>query len=548
MNYADLEIAKNVKSAPPIIGAIYARASTGKQGETVENQVAMIKEYVKRTDMNVEFPDRFIFIDEAKSGFKTTLLQRPEMNDLLKAVNSGIVKIVFFKGISRFARDSSESIYTAQHFNDLGVRVVSLEENYDSQVNDPLMFQLHAVMAENESRKTSIRVSLANKQKARDGIYPNSTLPIGYQRVKNIKDEEEKQKALQSGLKPMSLYPDENAEIVRQIFNMYVNENLGRKRITNWLNQNGYKTARGNDFQEKSIIGILLNPAYAGDVVYGITQYKYIPTPDRSKKIQKTVKVDREDWAMCANAHPPIIDRELFEKAQLKFNENEFKLKNSGAFNSARHPLTGIMFCAKCGKPMMCQKRTNTRADGTKLHYRYYVCSTYHKKGRHICDQANVKADDVEETIYEEIKLEAEKIKAKIDEVVKNKLEGNNSKEKEIEASIANIEMKMNECKEGLKNLYKNIKKFSTDMFDEMNESFTQELEDLRTQKESLEESLSSINNHKSVIDFEKMYKEYIESKIDDLASLRHSFHQWIDKVIIEDKVIKCIKFKYSID
>ena len=541
-------VAPNVLNAPPIIGAIYARASTGKQGDTVENQVAMIKEYVKRTGMNVEFPDRFIFVDEAKSGFKTTLLQRPEMNDLIKAVNSGIVKIVFFKGISRFARDSSESIYTAQHFNDIGVRVVSLEENYDSQVNDPLMFQLHAVMAENESRKTSIRVSLANKQKARDGIYPNSTLPIGYQRVKNIKDEEVKQKALQSGLKPMSLYPDENAEIVKQIFNMYVNENLGRKRITNWLNQNGYKTAKGNDFQEKSITGILLNPAYAGDVVYGITQYKYIPTPDRSKKIQKTVKVDREDWAMCANAHPPIIDRELFEKAQLKFNENEFKLKNSGKFNSAKHPLTGILYCAKCEKPMMCQKRFNTRADGTKMHYRYYVCSTYHKKGRHICDQANVRADDLEEAVYEAIQQQAEEIKNKIDKLVENRIDGNNIKEKEIESSIANINSKMNDCKEGLKNLYKNMQKFSTDMFDEMNESLTAELESLRMQKENLEESLSSIVTHKSVIDFEALYREFIEAKIDDLSSLRYTFHEWIDEVIIEDKVVKRIKFKHSIN
>jgi DNA invertase Pin-like site-specific DNA recombinase len=145
--------------------SIYARASTDKQGDTIEHQVDMIKEFAKRTNLDVMFDDNFIYEDEGESGFKTTLLQRPAMRRLLSDIDKGIVNSVFFKGISRFARDSGESITTAKRLINKGVRVLSLEENYDSQKDDPTMFQIFAVMAENESRKTSIRVSLGNKKK-----------------------------------------------------------------------------------------------------------------------------------------------------------------------------------------------------------------------------------------------------------------------------------------------------------------------------------------------------------------------------------------------
>src|SRR5690606_22096648 len=110
-------------------GAIYARSSLGRdrQGETVDHQIAMIKEFVRRSDINVIFDDRFVYEDDGESGYKTTMLQRPAMRRLIHDIDKSLIDCVFFKGISRFARDSAETIATAKRLMNRGVRVISLE-------------------------------------------------------------------------------------------------------------------------------------------------------------------------------------------------------------------------------------------------------------------------------------------------------------------------------------------------------------------------------------------------------------------------------------
>ncbi len=296
--------------------AIYARASTMKQGDTVDHQIEIIKEFAKRTNIKVIFDDRFIYEDEGESGFKTTLLQRPAMKRMLNDIDNGLITTVFFKGVSRFARDSGETITTAKRLINKGVRVISLEENYDSLRDDPTIFQIFAVMAENESRKTSIRVSLGNKSKARAGLWSGTSIPYGYQKIKDIIDSDLKSKLLAMGKHSQSLHPDENAPIVKRIFEMFVNEKLGRKKITKWLNSNNYKTSAGRSFQEKTVLDILRNEVYVGNIVYGKTRYEYIENEDSTKKTQRTVHLPESEWIRTENAHPAIITKELFNQAQ----------------------------------------------------------------------------------------------------------------------------------------------------------------------------------------------------------------------------------------
>jgi site-specific DNA recombinase len=526
------------------IGSIYARSSldSTRVGDTVEHQVQMIQEFAKRSDIEVKFSDEFIYEEDGESAYKTTLLQRPSMKRMMDDIDAGIVEIVFFKGISRFARDSGEAINTAKKLRNKGVRVVSLEENYDSIRDDPTMFQIYAVMAEQESRKTSIRVSLNNKQKARNGLWANSTLPLGYSKVKDVENEELKSNLLSEGKHPNSLYPNENKFIVQKVFEMYVKEDMGRKKIASWLNSKGYKTQRNNEFSEKIVKDILLNHAYVGDIVYGKKRYEYVEHDVLPKKIQKTIFIGDDDWAIKKDSHPGIIEKDVFMEAQTKFKNNEGRFNKKKKFNAAKHPLTGILKCNKCGKPMICQKRVNKKKDGTKLEYRYYVCSTYHQKGRNVCDQANVNADKLERRIYDFMENELKQLNK---EKVLSKLKNKDHQNKQIKDELKIIEVNIQKKVKASANLLENIDMYDRETFRELNTGFKKEIASLRKNKEDLEKQLKNAGTEKNGLDFKKLLEKFTQLNLGNIGDTREVFHELIDEIDIEDKIIKRLKTRY---
>jgi len=526
-----------------MIGGIYARASTLKQGDTVEHQVQMIKEFSKRLDFKVTFDDKFIYVDEGESGYKTTLLQRKAMKQLLEDIDAGLIDVVFFKGISRFARNSGEAIQTANRLIQKGVRVISIEENYDSDVSDPTFFQIYAVLAESESRKNSIRVSLGNKQKARNGLWTQSTPPFGYIKVKDIPDKELREKLLSEGKHPHSLHPDaEHSIIVKKIFDLYVNKGYGRKKIVSWVNSKGVKTKFGNHIGEMMIKRILMNPVYIGDIIYGKTRYNYVDAEDGSHKIQKVVPIEEEDWAICHNAHPPIVEREIFMKAQRMLKQKEKAYNFGRRFNNAKHPLTGLLKCSKCGAPMICQKRTWTKSDKTKVVYRYYVCSTYHQKGRDVCDQKNINADDLESYIHEQISKQIEKVKN--DDYLLEGYATYNPNE-EINAQIKIIDKEIDKNTNKTLTLLENRELYDDQTFRELNLKLKEEIVKLRKQKDELMEQLKFAEDIMTKEDLKKKLDEFLKLNLSDLQETRKVFHEWINEVRVEGKkVIIDQKFK----
>jgi DNA invertase Pin-like site-specific DNA recombinase len=522
--------------------AIYARASTDKQGDTIDHQVDMIKEFAKRTKIDVMFDDRFIYADEGESGFKTTLLQRPAMKRLMNDIDNGLVTTVFFKGISRFARDSGETITTAKRLINKRIRVLSLEENYDSNRDDPTLFQIFAVLAENESRKTSIRVSLGNKQKARNGLWSGTITPLGYSKVKEIPNEELKKTLLTQGKHNQSLYPNEYAHIVQKIFQMYVKENVGRKKIVAWLNENGYKTNRGKPFQEKHIIDILQNECYIGNIVYGKTRYNYVEDEDKNKKIQQVVYLDEKDWVRTKNAHPAIIENEMFEQAQKKFKEN--KKSHPKQFNAAKHPLTGLLKCGKCNAPMICQKRTNTKRDGTKLEYRYYVCSTYHKFGRNMCDQTNVVAEDLEGVVFNKLKHTIDNyLKSKWN--YKNNTQMKQNRDSNLKNDLKQIETVLQKKMNASKTLLESREFYDLETFISLNSELQNEIKQIRSQKEKIENELNKKSNEEelNLEDYSGMFKSGFPS---DLTTRRKVFHKLLVELQVVDKSIT--RFHSAVD
>ena len=203
----------------------------------------------------------------------------------------------------------------------------------------------------------------------------------------------------------------ESAEIVRKIFEWKVNEGLGNLSICHRLNDMGVLNPTGykkkklnqnytnykmkeNDYSwcPSTVRNILKNDIYIGNVTQGKRRVK-------SYKVHKVEQVPEDEWITVENMHEPIIDKELFEKAQ-GLRQVDTRVQSSGTLSM----WAGILKCADCGRAM--HKKYCKNTSGTV--YEYYICGTYRKKSNKLCTKHTLKVEELEQSVLEAIKLHIE--------------------------------------------------------------------------------------------------------------------------------------------
>lgn len=224
----------------------------------------MLKEYIaSRLGKDYATDESLIYKDEGISGYSTTLADRPAIQRMIEDAKKKRFKVALFKEISRMGRDGEETIKLPRIFESHGVRVIVTNDFYDSDRPETGAFlPMSSVMAEKYSENLSLSVSAALREKVRSGKWATYA-PIGYRLNKA-----ERKLELDEG----------TANIVRMIFDMYVNQKIGTMSIAKSLNQSGYRTTKGNYFDRSVIRGILTNQAYIGHIVYGRTRSQVIRT------------------------------------------------------------------------------------------------------------------------------------------------------------------------------------------------------------------------------------------------------------------------------
>lgn len=171
------------------------------------------------------------------------------------------------------------------------------------------------------------------------------------------------------------------------------------------LNPTGYKKKKLNQNYNNSQImqedyswcpstvrNILKNDIYIGNITQGKRRVK-------SYKVHKVEQVPEDEWITVENMHEPIIEKELFEKAQ-KLRKVDTRVQNSGTLSI----WAGILKCADCGRAMHKKYCKNKR--GTV--YEYYICGTYRKKSNKLCTKHTLKVEELEKAVLEAIKLHIE--------------------------------------------------------------------------------------------------------------------------------------------
>jgi site-specific DNA recombinase len=505
--------------------AIYARVSLDRQSESVEHQVSLLKEFATSKQIGI-VPNEFIYEDSGVSATKYSIWTRPAMKRLLADAEQGKFQIVMFKGISRFARSTQEALDVLDRLKAKGLRVISLEENYDSgKENSNLIFTIHSAVAEYEAEKIAVRVRLGRKEAAKEGKW-TAKPPYGYKLDENFR------------LTPN----EEEAEVVRKIFELYTKKELGSVKIAQYLNEHGIPRPSGSLWNRKMINDIIKNEVYIGNIVFNKTRVQRIrdyESEEQGKKKVQRIDNSPDEWVVAENTHPPLVDKETFREAQKIRGGRKIKTKAPREY----HPLSGILYCAKCGRNMFCQKRKYYNQHGkTRYEYRYYICKTYHKYGRSYCDQKNIKADKLEEFVIERLE---ERMKQVYNEMEVPK-ERDTTDTTKLEKELINIERKMDKIKKDTADLYFEREKMAEETYEYIAERLKNEMTRLVDRRNEIEREIERAQQEEETNEQLKKYmEEFFDLDKSDTARLRVLFHRLIERIDIEDEHLD-IKYRFA--
>ncbi|GGA58585.1 recombinase RecB [Kroppenstedtia guangzhouensis] len=501
--------------------AIYARVSTEKQGDSVEHQVSLLTEFARGRGWEVR--EDSIYEDEGLSATSKALWERPSMYRLLKDAEGGRFQVVLFKGISRLARDEEEAIGTANRLKSKGLRIISLEENYDSQTTPDMIFTLHASMAKYEAEKISVRVRLGNIEKAKRGRWTSGSCPIGY----NIRDGRLER-------------DPEYAPVVRRIFDMYLG-GKGILTIMKTLNREGVRTPQGAKWGNNTISRMLKNQAYAGTLIYNKTGERVIREYDdetgRAKKRRTAVPKKKEEWVVVEGAHDGIVSREEFDKVQRIIQSRAVRRSPN-----KQYPLSGIAKCAKCGGSLVAHVKKNNYG---KL-YRYYRCFTFQSQGKAVCEGVSIAMHKLNGIV--QYKLQQQLSAIRNDEDFWKHYKENDLLATTLDRQMKSVDSKIRSLQKDITDLFNQRSLFDEDTYQKILESKKAEITKLKDQKKELEETKAQ-----AMAGDDKLKR--IRDKMDEFfrfkdmeknpEQVRDLFEMFLDCVIVDRD---SIEIHYSVD
>ncbi len=288
------------------IVAIYARVSTEHEAQisALGNQ---IQYYDNLFEQHPEWELYERYIDEGITG--TSVKKRKNFMRMMKDALEGKFDLIVTREVSRFARNTVDTLQQTRILRREGVEVYFTEDNIWTMNDEDgeLRLTIMATLAQNESKKTSVRVKAGQMISFQNGVpYGNGNI-LGYDRIGKEYVVNESQ-----------------ARTVRRIFDLYLDGN-GVRKIQFALEKEGHLTATGlTKWQPGNISRILRNPFYCGTIVY---RKQFVPDFLEQKKINNFGEVDK---IVVEGSHTPIVTKEQFEKVQRMLDGKSESVHNKG--------------------------------------------------------------------------------------------------------------------------------------------------------------------------------------------------------------------------
>lgn len=366
---------------------MYTRVSTEIQldGYSLEAQKERLRKEAGHRGMKIVGE----YSDEGKSG--KNIKGRLEFQKMLNDIKDGKDKVDYvlvFK-LSRFGRNAADTLNSLQYMEDFGVNLLCVEDSIDSAgASGKLMISVLAAVAEIERENIKEQTMAGRQQKARDGRWNGGFAPYGY---KLVHKDGEKGKVLE--------IDEKEAELVRLIYDKFVNTNMGANGIAKWLNEHGYtKTVRQNGtmptLSAHFVKLVLDNPVYMGKIAYGRRKTEKI---DGTRNEFHIVKQAEDAYEIYNGIHEAIVTEEMWYEAYAKRKVTGIKHEKTHSIGHY-HMLSGLVRCPECGAKMygVVNRKKKKGSDEFYKDMWYYKCKNRIKvEGKPCSYKTNIRQDQL---------------------------------------------------------------------------------------------------------------------------------------------------------
>ncbi len=401
----------------PLRVTYYARVSseTDEQLNSLDNQIAYYENFIKKNEAWTFVPG---YVDEGLSGISTK--KRKHFNEMISDAKDGMFDLIITKEISRFARNTLDSLQYTRDLLGWGVGVFFQNDNINTLDEDAeLRLTIMSSIAQDELRKLSSRVKFGHQQAIKSNVVLGNSRIFGYKK-------EDKRLVIDESQAPM----------VRDLFRLYATGEYSMKQLETLFYEQGYRNYNGNKIAHTTMSGIISNPKYKGYYVGN-----KVRIVDMFTKKQKFLPP--EEWVMFKDETgeivPVIVSEEIWDKANEVLARRSEDVKNRQGICNHANLLTGKLYCAHCGAAYY--RRESKSKDG-KVNSKW-VCSNKINNGADACPSFPIYEDEIKPILFEvfsETRVDVEALLASYEEMFKS-MEADTETTKQMEEQKRIIEL-----------------------------------------------------------------------------------------------------------
>lgn len=486
----------------------YARVSTDKydQLHSLEAQKTYFENLLARNP-NWTFVKGYV--DEGLTG--TKIDKRDSFIEMMRDAKRGKFDMICTKEVSRFARNTLDSLSCTRELLTYGVAVHFENDNLNT-IDEDCDFRLTtmASLAQEESRKTSERLKFGFRQSVEKGTVLGNDSIWGYRKEKG-----------------KLVIVEEEAEMVRKIFDLYANENLGVRAIAKMLSDSGLRNTNGNPFSFSTIKGILVNPKYKGFYCGNKTHKVHFLS-------NEIAYVPKDEWVVYEDHEkvPPIVSAELWDKANRKLKERSEKMSSSDKTSyQNKYLYSGKIICGEHGT---CYHHTIYKYKNLGVK-ELWTCKEYGNGNK--CRNPlvyNTEIDAVMSEVYNQIICEKTTIINELLELYKE-----SGSTKAIAKAKHKTQTDINDVLTKKKKLLDLVSKeaISDEEFKEYNNDFRTQVNELRARLAELEEE------EQKSLDLKESIDELRSSIADEL-----NFTEDLGKNVVDSFIDKIVVYKSEVE
>lgn len=510
--------------------ALYERLSRDDEMQGESNSIVNQKRYLEEYAQAQGFKNIRHFTDDGYSG---TNFKRPGFQEMIAAIEAGEIDVVCVKDLSRFGRDYLKvGFYTEIMFPEKGVRFIAINNSVDSanpMENDFTPFL--NIMNEWYAKDTSNKIRAIFRSRMQDGKRCSGAIPYGYKR-----DPEDKNHLL---------IDEEAAKVVRRIYQMVI-DGMGSQAIANQLTADNVLIPSA--YLEQSEHGESRNHSYHDPCRWNCTAVSYIldkqeymghtvlcKTICENFKTKKRRKARPDELIIFENTHEPIINSETWHLVQKLRRRTRRKLANG----SYSHRLSGLVYCADCGKRLSYSSpQSQHRLDGKTYDAdSSFRCPTY-KSMYGECTMHYIKSSTLDKLVDEAVRKIARYIlrneQAFLEQVRVLTSADQKQTQSEDKKELVNIKKRIAELDNYIKRLYEGNAsgKIPDRQFEKLMAQYDSEQQELEERVKEIEASIHEIQqeseNGQQFVRLVQKYRDLTE--IDQTA-----LNEFIDKVVVHE-------------